>query len=232
VKHVSGKETISVVIPTLNEELELPETLRRVGRVPEVVEVLVVDGGSRDQTIALAEASGARVVKAGGGRGGQLRSGAEQAVGDIVLMLHADTWVEPVAGRAAIQVLDRPGVVAGGFWKRFRDDVPWVMRGARLRCRLLLEMYGYIFGDQGFFLRRSMLAEIGGVPAVPLMEELEMCAQLRERGRLELADATVTTSWRKFQKLGILPTYLLMGQVLRAYRAGVPLDELRRRYQG
>lgn len=228
---MSGTGSISVLIPTLNEEVELPETLRRVAAVPEVCEVLVVDGGSRDRTVALARQAGARVIEVGGGRGLQLRAGGEVARGDLVLMLHADTWLPPDAGRAAIELLQRPGVVAGGFWKRFREDVPWVMRGARIRCRLLLEMYGYIFGDQGFFLRRSVLEEIGGVPAVPLMEDLELCRLLRERGRLELADATVTTAWRKFQKLGIPQTYLLMGRVLRAYHRGVPPEELRRIYQ-
>ena len=210
----------------------MPETLRRVARVPEVGEIIVVDGGSNDETIAVAKAMGARVISHGGGRGVQLRVGAEASQGEIVLMLHADTWLPPDAGRTAIELLNRPGVVAGGYLKRFRDDVPWMMRGARMRCRLLLGMYGYIYGDQGFFLKRSTLDAIGGVPPVPLMEELELSNRLWEIGRLELADATVITAWRKFEKLGILRTYLLMWQILRAYRSGVSLDELRRIYQG
>jgi len=229
---MADPQTISVVIPTLNEEVELPETLRRVERVPEVGEVIVVDGGSADRTEAIARQMGARVLRQDGGRGAQLRAGAEAARGDIILLLHADTWLPGDAGRAVIETLNRPGVVAGGYLKRFRDGVPWIMRGARLRCRLLLKMYGYIYGDQGFFIRREVLESIGGVPAVPLMEELELCHRLWPLGRLELAEATVTTAWRKFEKLGILRTYLLMGRVLRAYRAGVPPEELRRMYQG
>ena len=226
------RERISVVIPALNEEAELPETLRRVASVAEVGEVIVVDGGSRDRTRAVAEALGARVLVAGGGRGGQLRAGAEAARGEVILFLHADTWLPPAAGRAALRTLGRPGVVGGGFWKRFRPGAPWLLRGARLRCRLLLEMFGYIYGDQGFFVRREVLSAIGGVPAVPLMEELELCRALGRVGRLELADATVATSWRKFEKLGVLRTWLLMARVLRAYHAGVSLEELRRWYQG
>ena len=223
---------ISVIIPVLNEEMELPETLQRVAGVAEVGEVIVADGGSRDRTREVAKANGATVIESPPGRGVQLRTGTEASSGEVLLLLHADTWLPPNAGRAALELLERPGVVAGGFWKRFRDDVPWMMRGARLRCRLLLEMYGYIYGDQGFFLRRSTLDAIGGVPAVPLMEELELCKRLRELGRLELADATVTTAWRKFEKHGILKTYLLMAKVLRAYHRGVPLEELHRIYQG
>ncbi|MGB0581239.1 MAG: TIGR04283 family arsenosugar biosynthesis glycosyltransferase [Limisphaerales bacterium] len=223
---------ISVIIPVLNEEVELPETLRRVAQVPEVGEAIVVDGGSRDRTREVARENGAIVIRSEPGRGVQLRTGTEAASGEVILLLHADTWLPSDAGRAALDLLERPGVVAGGYWKRFRDDVPWTMRGARLRCRLLLEMFGYIFGDQGFFLKRSTLNAIGGVPPVPLMEELEMCQRLRDLGRLELAKATVTTAWRKFEKHGIVRTYLLMAKVLRAYHKGVPLEELRRIYQG
>lgn len=223
--------SISVVIPTLNEESALPETLRRAWRVAEVKEIIVADGGSSDRTRKLARDLGADVIESNRGRGVQLRTGSERVTGDVVLLLHADTWLPPNAGREALRLLRRPHVVAGGFWKSFHDDPPLIMRGARLRCRLLLEMYGYVFGDQGFFLTRQMLDRIGGVPAVPLMEELELCQKLTGLGRIELADATVTTSWRKFEKLGVLNTYLLMGRVLRAYRSGTPLEELRRVYQ-
>ena len=223
--------TISVLIPTLNEESALPETLRRAWMVKEVREIIVADGGSIDRTRELAGELGARVIDSKPGRGVQLRNGCEQAQGEVILMLHADTWLPPDAGKAAIELLNRPHVVAGSYWKSFHDDPPWMIRGARLRCRLLLDMYGYVFGDQGFFLTRRQLENIGGVPAVPLMEELELCQKLAGLGRIELADATVTTSWRKFEKLGVLNTYLLMARVLRAYRAGTPLAELRRIYQ-
>jgi rSAM/selenodomain-associated transferase 2 len=225
-------EMISVVIPVLNEEAELPETLRRVAAVPEVGEVLVVDGGSVDDTRGEARRGGARVIESGGGRGFQLRAGAEAAGGGVILMLHADTWLPPEAGSAALSALERSGVVAGGYWKRFRAGAPWLLRGARLRCRLLLEMFGVIYGDQGFFLRREVLEAIGGVPPVPLMEELELCRKLRRRGRLELADATVTTSWRKFERLGVIRTWWLMARVVRGYQSGTPLAELKRRYEG
>jgi uncharacterized protein len=86
--------------------------------------------------------------------------------------------------------------------------------------------------DQGIFLRRETLAHIGGVPDVPLMEEFELCKRLRPLGRLALADATVVTSARKFARLGVLRTYALMWRVTLGYHRGVPLEELRRWYQG
>ena len=81
------------------------------------------------------------------------------------------------------------------------------------------------------FIRREVLERIGGVPDMPLMEEFELCRRLRQAGRLALAEATVSTSARRFRKLGVLRTYFRMGQVLLRYRLGTPADELRRLYE-
>ena len=133
--------TISVVIPTLNEAAELRATLACVAGVPEVTEVIVSDGGSVDDTVSLARAAGARVVSGPRGRGGQLRRGADLATGDVVLLLHADTWLPPDAGVAIQRVMEGAGaggpVVGGAFLKAFRNP-PWLTRGSRLRCRWLV----------------------------------------------------------------------------------------------
>lgn len=222
---------ISVVIPTLNEAAELPETLRRLRLVPEVNEVIIADGGSKDDTAKLAEAVGCMVVNSPPGRGRQLRAGAERATGEVVLFLHADTWMPPDAGRALLTCLARPGVVAGGFYKTFRDPPSWLVRGSRFKCWWRLLVAQRVMADQGIFLRRATLERIGGVPDVPLMEEFELCRRLRPLGRLALADATVVTSARKFRKLGVLRTYALMWRVTVGYYRGVPLAELRRLYE-
>jgi rSAM/selenodomain-associated transferase 2 len=223
-------QTISVVIPTLNEEESLPETVRRAKANSEVCEIIVVDGGSRDNTRAVAERLGCRVLASPAGRGGQMRLGAAQARGDVVLLLHADTWLPPEAGRAVLESLRDPSVVAGGFWKTFRDGT-WLMRGSRFRCGLRLWLGRRILGDQGMFIRREVLERIGGVPDMPLMEELELCRRLRMAGRLVLADATVTTSARRFRKLGVVRTYLRMWSVMIRYRMGASPEVLRRLYQ-
>jgi rSAM/selenodomain-associated transferase 2 len=222
---------ISLVIPTLNEAAELPETLRRVRAVPEVGEVIIADGGSRDATTSLAEATGARVVSCAPGRGRQLRAGAAQATGQVLLFMHADTWLPPLAGAALLACLARPGVVAGGFYKVFRDPPNWLVRGSRFKCWWRLLIARRVMADQGIFLRRATLAAIGGVPDVPLMEEFELCRRLRPLGRIALADATVATSARKFAQLGVLRTYARMWRVTLGYYRGVPLEDLRRQYQ-
>lgn len=224
--------SISVVIPALNEAAELPETLRLLRLVPEVKEVIIADGGSKDDTAKLAEAAGCVVVSCAPGRGRQLRAGAERATGEVVLFLHADTWVSPDAGRALLTCLARPGVVAGGFYKVFRDPPNWLVRGSRFKCWWRRLVARRVMADQGIFLCRETLARIGGVPDVPLMEEFELCKRLRPLGRLALADATVVTSARKFRKLGALRTYALMWRVTLGYYRGVPLEDLRRWYEG
>lgn len=224
-------QTLSVIIPTLNEAEELPETVRRAQRVPEVIEIIVVDGESSDGTVRIAEGLGCRVLTASRSRGGQMRLGASQATGDVVVLLHADTWLPPKAGQAIFDCLRNAAVVGGGFWKRFRRR-RFVMLGSRIRCAVHLHLAGLILGDQALFARRVVLEKVGGVPDLPLMEEFELCRRLRRVGRLALARATVTTSERRFAKFGVIRTYALMWRVTLLYYHGTPIERLRRLYEG
>lgn len=226
----SAPRTISIVIPTLNETGELAETVRRARALPEVCEIIVVDGGSRDRTRELAAELGCTVLTAPASRGGQLRLGASRATGDVVLLLHADTWLPPEAGRAVLACFRDERVVGGGFWKIFRDP-HWLMRGSRARCALRLWFGGRILGDQATFVRRDSLERLGGVPDVPLMEDIELSRRLRRLGRLALANATVSTSTRRFRKLGVLRTYLRMAHVTLRHWLGATPEELRQLYE-
>lgn len=226
----SISRTISVVLPTLNEEADLVETVHRARANDEVQEIIVVDGGSRDRTREVAAELNCVVLNAPASRGGQLRLGAARATGEVVLFLHADTWLPPGAGRAALDALKAPGVVGGGFWKVFRDPA-WLMRGSRARCAFRLWFGGRILGDQAMFVRRDALEQIGGVPDMSLMEDVELSRLLRQRGRLVLANATVSTSTRRFRKHGVLRTYLRMAHVSLLHWLGAQPDELRRLYE-
>jgi len=228
---INPPQTISVVIPTLNEAKELPETIRRARLNPEVTELIVVDGGSHDDTVALAGRLGSRVLLAARSRGAQLRLGAQHAGGDVVLFLHADTWLPPEAGQVALACLRDERIVGGGFWKVFRGG-SWLMRGSRARCALRLFCGSLILGDQGIFVRRDVLERIGGVPDMPLMEEFELCRRLKRSGDLVLAPATVSTSPRRFEKLGVWRTYWRMGRVTLGYWLGESPERLRRVYEG
>ena len=223
-------KTISAVIPTLNEEAELPATLQRLHSIPEISEIIVSDAGSRDRTRELAAADGCRVFTSPPGRGHQLRLGASQARGDIILMVHADTWLSPDAGRAILASLHDATAVGGACWKTFRS-APLLLRGSRLKCALRLYLGQRVMADQAIFVRRTILAATGGVPDVPLMEEFELCRQLRPVGRLVLADTVVTTSPRRFLQRGILRTYARMARVTLLYFLGKSPAELRRLYE-
>lgn len=216
---------ISAIIPARDEVHNLPETVERLRAIPELKEIIVVDGSSRDRTAEVARELGCRVLAGVGGRGGQLRLGAEQAEGDVLLFVHADSWLPPHAGRAILDCLRDSTVVAGGLWKRFNDS-PVLLRGSRLKCGIRLLLGRRIAGDQALFVRRSALENVGGVPGIPLMEEFELCRRLRRKGRLALADATVVTSARRFQRLGVLRTYWRMWWVTTLYRLGRPPHEL------
>lgn len=222
-------ETISVIIPVLNEVAALEETVRRVRRVPEVCEIIVVDGGSQDGTQSLARSLGCPVLTSTPGRGGQLRLGAQGATGDVVWLLHADTWVEPDAGQVLLRCLQDTSVVAGGFWKRFRER-RWLLLGSRVKCAIRVWIGRRIVGDMAMFVRRDALEQIGGVPDMELMEDFELSRRLRKIGRLALADGVVTTSARRFIQKGVLATYLKMWQITMLYRLGRSPAELRRRY--
>jgi rSAM/selenodomain-associated transferase 2 len=223
-------QTISLVIPTLNEAEALPETIRRARVIPEVSEIIVVDGGSQDGTREIAGHLGCRVFESAAGRGGQMRLGACEATGEVVLLLHADTWLPADAGQAVLQALRDTTVVGGGFWKVFQRPA-WWMFGSRFRCGLRLYLFGHFMGDQGIFVRREVLEAMGGVPDLPLMEEFELCRKLRAAGRLALASATVVTSERRFRKRGVVRAYLRMWRVVMQYRLGTPVHELRQIYE-
>lgn len=220
---------ISVILPAFNEALELPETLRRVRAIPDVCEWIVVDGGSTDATVAVAAAAGARIVTSPKGRGIQCRTGALAAGGDVFVFVHADTWVPAGMGMAIRRVLADPTVVGGGFWKDFRDP-HWMMRGSRFRCWTRLHFFRRIAADQAIFVRRNSLEAIGGFPAQPLMEEFELCRCLRSIGRLVLANASVSTSSRRWRSRGVLRTYIRMWRITVLHALGTSPERLARIY--
>jgi len=165
--------------------------------VPEP-DVVVVDGGSADATAERARAAGARVVASAPGRARQLERGAEAAAGDAVLFLHADSRLPPGWADAVRRALADPEVAGGAFRLRFEERgaglrlVEW---GAGLRARLLALPYG----DQALFVRRRVLEAMGGVPQAPLMEDLDLVAEMRKRGRLAILPLPVTTSGRRYR---------------------------------
>lgn len=224
---------ISVIIPARNEEAEIQQVIELIFQHSNLVsEIIVVDGQSEDKTKDIALQCGAKVLSCPPGRGRQLRVGSENAQSEILFYCHADTWVEKDFDKAIIRCLADVNVVWGGLWKRFRDPV-WLMYGSRFRCWTRWMLSSRAFGDQGIFILKSTLNEIGGFPDVPLMEEFELAKRIRKNkvGEFAIADTNVFTSIRKFRKLGILRTYWRMGVVTFLYYCGVPFEKLDQIYR-
>lgn len=232
VSYIESKP-ISIIIPTFNEEEEIGKTITHLkSHSTTQIEILVVDGGSSDNTVKIARQLDCSIYHCSRGRGAQLRLGSEKAQFDILLFCHADTLVENGFDIAILRCLMDPNVAWGGFWKRFKNP-HWIMRGSRFRCWLRWLISQRAFGDQLIFTRRQNLAAVGGVPSVPLMEEFEMARLFKKYrcGHLGIADSVVYTSTRKYKKLGILKTYWRMALVTFMYHTGVSLEKIDRIYR-
>lgn len=212
--------TLSVVIPAYNEADQIVGAIESA-RAPGV-EVLVVDGGSADGTRNRAEAAGARVVALEGapGRARQLAAGAAQTHGDVILFLHADTRLPSGYAAAVESSLVDPAVVGGSF--RFAFDA----RGAALRfvewgARLRVALFAMPYGDQGLFVRREVLTDMGGVPQAPIMEDMDLVAAMKQRGKLANLTLPATTSARRYLQGGVLRTMLRNWLAASAWVLGV-----------
>lgn len=194
---------LSIVIPTLNAERTLGPTLAPLvagvlyGLVRECV---VVDGGSTDETLTIAEGAGCRIVRAERGRGVQLRAGCAAAQGDWLLTLHADTQLDGDWIGAVRRHVQRRPDRAGFFRLRFDDETPvarlWEA-GVALRCAAL----ALPFGDQGLLISRRLYDAVGGYEAVPLLEDVRLVRRLG-RNRLARLDAQAVTSADRHRRDG------------------------------
>jgi rSAM/selenodomain-associated transferase 2/rSAM/selenodomain-associated transferase 1 len=220
---------LGIVIPTLDEAGPLPPLLRDLQELRIPKRIVVVDGGSVDGTPTLASAGGARVISAPAGRGGQLRAGVEFLRAPWLLLLHADSRVPPEVCRALEAWLLRADPHQVGYF-RFRIEeagVRWRLleQGQRLRERA----FGLVFGDQGLVVHRSRLSQVGGVPDLPVMEDVELVRRLRRHGPVVAIPAPLPTSARRYRRegpLAVLRNALLLG----LHHLGVPAARLSRWY--
>ncbi len=231
---------LSIIIPTLNEAETIGALLGDLSPLrAEGAELILVDCGSRDATLASAVGGVDQILHAPRGRAAQMNAGAQAATGDLFWFLHADTRVP----EDAIAVLQRAAAQAGsvleeawaGFWGRFDVQLSGqhsllrlVERGMNARSRLT----GIATGDQGLFVSRAAFERVGGFPPLALMEDIALSAVLHRLGRPVCLRARLLASSRRWEQGGVLRTILLMWCLRLAYRFGADPDRLAAHYHG
>lgn len=230
---------VSVIIPVLNEANSIQsvlQTIRETGispKQPEApeIEIIVVDGGSQDETVPLAEQAGAIVVSTSKGRAKQMNLGAQIATGEVLLFLHADTVLPEGWMMQVQQTLGRSTVVAGAFELSI-DGKEWGLRGVEWGVKWRSRLMQLPYGDQAIFLKASTFHQMDGFPQLPIMEDFELIRRLKPLGKIAIAPAAVLTSARRWQKLGILKTTLLNQLIVAAYFLGINPERIARWYRG
>ena len=221
---------LSIIVPVLDEARGIAATLESLAAARAAgAEVVVVDGGSRDETRRIAAPLADKVIAAPRGRAAQMNAGARAARGDILLFLHADTLL-PQGAVAQVSAALQPGAAA---WGRF--DV--AIAGADPLLALVAMLMnarsrwsGIATGDQAIFVRRDAFEGVGGYAEIPLMEDVALCKALRRISAPACLRARVVTSGRRWERQGTLRTILLMWRLRLAYALGADPHRLARHY--
>ena len=217
-------------MPVLDEAAHIQATLAALAPLrARGAEVIVVDGGSTDATVALAAPLADVLLAAPRGRARQMNAGAARAHGDVLLFLHADTVLPPGADGLVQRAL-----AAGAGWGRFDVRITGKSRLLRLVAALMnvrSRCTGIATGDQAMFVRRDLLMQVGGFPDQPLMEDIALSRRLRAVGRPACLRARATTSGRRWESRGVWRTVFLMWRLRWRYWRGESADALARAYR-
>jgi rSAM/selenodomain-associated transferase 2 len=216
---------ISVIVPTLNEESTIAAICSNLACYSTDLEIIIADGGSSDKTIAIAKSlSRTKVVSSKRGRGEQMNAGALQARGDILLFLHADSYVLRDALHLVEETMKDNSIYAGSFCLAFDHYSPLLaLYSNASRINHIL----FTYGDQGLFLRKSDFDAVGGYKNIPLMEDVEIQQRIRRQGKFKKLDVPVYTSARRYLSNGILKQQIVNTALVLSYHFGIPAHWLK-----
>lgn len=218
---------IAIVVPALDEESTLAETLANA--LEQADEVVLSDGGSRDRTLAIAKQLEVPVVTGPPGRGRQLNRGAEGLQSDGLLFVHADVRIPPNAVELVRQAL-AGGAVGGGFFVRWRSERALLRFGGRL-TNLRTRLTRCPLGDQAQFCRTDVFRELGGFPEWPILEDVDFAQRLKKRGRVALLEPPVEPSVRRYAQGGAVRTVVINWIIWILFFVGVAPERLARLYK-
>lgn len=221
---------VSIIIPVLNEAGQIVDALKPLSSLRESGhEVIVIDGGSNDETCMLSEPFADKVLQSDRGRAVQMNQGIAAATGDMFLFLHADTRLPENALPIMMQ-----SVEDGHYWGRFNVRLSgrhFMLRIIERMMNLRSCLTGIATGDQAIFACRECIDIAGHYAELPLMEDIEFSKRLRDLAWPACLNAAVTTSSRRWEENGIWNTILLMWRLRFYYFIGVPVEKLARQYK-
>lgn len=222
---------LSVIVPVLNEEAVIVDTLQSLAPLRLMgAEVIVVDGGSVDETARLATPLADRLLRSEKGRARQMNLGAAAASGEVLLFLHADSSLP----HAASDLILGRFLASGRAWGHFDVCItgrPWMLKVIAALMNLRSRLTGIATGDQAIFVRRRDFVAVKGFPLQPLMEDIELSRRLGQRSRPLCLRQQVTTSGRRWLACGVWRTIVLMWRLRISYRLGVPAEKLVKAYR-
>lgn len=219
--------TISAIIPALNEAENITQVIEAARAHAD--EIVVVDGGSSDDTRERAEACGVEVLTTPPGRGCQMNAGALAATKDILLFLHADTILPENSAPFMREALARPRTACGAF-KLGIEGAGFGLRCIEGLANLRSQCFGMPYGDQAIFVRSDRFRECGGFGTLPIMEDFDLVRRLKRTGSIAIVPFAVRASGRRWNRLGILRTTLINQRVIAGYLLGESPESLLRHY--
>jgi len=221
---VNNQIKISVIIPVLNEAKAIEKVLVNLQNYSNV-EVIVVDGGSEDETVMIVKSLGVKVLCSPLGRAIQMNTGAAIATGNVLLFLHGDTILPANFPRMICSVIEKPGVVGGAFELGIDAEIKGI-RFVEKMVNWRSHFFSLPYGDQAIFVKAEIFKQIGGFPKQPIMEDFIFIRCLRSMGKVEILPTRVLTSGRRWQKLGILKTTMINQLMILGYYLGVSPEKL------
>lgn len=221
---------ISIVIPTLNEESNLPLLLASLSDMNSYDEVIVVDGGSYDGTVGIANQFGVKVIETASGRGHQLDVGSEASGGDVLLYIHADSRFDLIGIQKIKHVLQKDSELVGGNFQLLfdgTDDFSKFMNRFYAGIRKL----GFYYGDSGIFVRRWVYEHVGGFHHIPIMEDYDFVRRMERFGKTCCIQAPpIITSTRRFKGKNPIQMFWLWGKMHALYNLGISPEVLAKIY--
>ena len=222
--------SVSIIVPVLNEAVLIGGFLRELRILDRGLEIVVVDGGSSDQTVSTARPLADQIVTAPRGRASQMNAGAAVASGEIFWFLHVDSN-PPASAVEQMRIALSDSSVAGGCFRLRYPRREWVYRVSDRLGNLGVSVFGFALGDHGIFCRRAAFLRAGGYPNVPILEDAELYRCLHRVGSMRQLCEEIVSDPRTFEQWGRYRTTAVYFLILALYVVGLPIRWLNRIYR-